>query len=368
MPNPSFNQTSAFRTCSRCIYDSSIPGISFDIDGVCNYCRNVDELTEVYGTGSDKGLLLWSSIVDDIKRSGKGKKYDCIVGVSGGTDSSYMVYLAKEYGLRPLAVHYDDTWNSSIASENIRKVLQDTGVDLETYVIDNIESNDIFRSFFLAGVPELGTPTDLALAEVLNRVAARYGIKYVLEGHSFIEEGISPIGKNYFDGKYIKSIHRMYGRMPMKTYPLMTFSNMMRSSVIYRIRKIRPYWYLPYSKDNARKFLENKCGWQYYGGHHLENRLVAYSMSTYLPSKFGLDYRNLTLAAQARSGQLCRTDAALMYSTPATPDPELTSYFKKRLDLSDQLYESVMSSPPRYWTEFPTYKKRLNGFVPYSAS
>ena len=195
MPNTSFNQTSAFRTCSRCIYDSSIPGISFDIDGVCNYCSNVDELTEVYGTGSDKGLLLWSSIVDDIKRSGKGKKYDCIVGVSGGTDSSYMVYLAKEYGLRPLAVHYDDTWNSSIASENIRKVLQDTGVDLETYVIDNIESNDIFRSFFLAGVPELGTPTDLALAEVLNRVAARYGIKYVLEGHSFIEEGISPIGK-----------------------------------------------------------------------------------------------------------------------------------------------------------------------------
>ena len=147
MPNSSFNQTSAFRTCSRCIYDSSIPGISFDIDGVCNYCSNVDELTEVYGTGSDKGLLLWSSIVDDIKRSGKGKKYDCIVGVSGGTDSSYMVYLAKEYGLRPLAVHYDDTWNSSIASENIRKVLQDTGVDLETYVIDNIESNDIFRSF-----------------------------------------------------------------------------------------------------------------------------------------------------------------------------------------------------------------------------
>ena len=197
------------RICSRCIYNSEIVNIQFDDDGVCNYCRQIEELTNLYGTGQEKGKNQWMRIVNKIKLAGKGKKYDCIVGVSGGTDSSHMIYLALEYGLRPLAVHYDDTWNSSIASENIRKVLEDTGVDLFTSVMDNKESDDIFRAFFKAGVPEMGTPTDLALAETLYRAAAKFGLKYVLEGHSFITEGISPVGKNYFDGKYIKSIQMM---------------------------------------------------------------------------------------------------------------------------------------------------------------
>ena len=350
--------------CSRCIYDAHVPGISFDAEGVCNYCRTVESLTEEYGTGLEKGRKKFEAIVADIKKAGRNKKYDCIIGVSGGTDSSYMVYLAKEYGLRPLAVHYDDTWNSAIASENIRKVLADTEVDLDTYVINNKESDDLFRSFFLADVPEMGTPTDLALSEVLYRVAARYGIQYVLEGHSFVAEGISPVGKNYFDGKYIKSIHEMFGRLPMKTYPLMTFFRFMRWTVFSRIRKIRPYWYLPYSKEDARKFLQNKCNWEYYGGHHLENRLVSFSIGVYLPQKFGLDYRNLTLAARARSGDMPREEAAAEYARPPAVDEELLVYFKKRLQLSDELYEQVMARPPRRWMEFPTYKKRFERLRP----
>ncbi|MBM3847471.1 MAG: N-acetyl sugar amidotransferase [Verrucomicrobia bacterium] len=357
----------AIVTCVRCIYDDRVPGIRFDGEGVCNYCRQVEDLTAQYGTGLPKGKAEWDRIVAEIKRAGRGKKYDCVVGVSGGTDSSYMVYLAKEFGLRPLAVHYDDTWNSAIASENIRKVLADTGVDLFTYVINNKESDDIFRAFFLAGVPEMGTPTDLALAEVLYRAAARNGVKYVLEGHSFLAEGVSPIGKNYFDGKYIESIHKRFGRLPMKSYPLMTFLRFMRWIMLGRIKKIRPYWYLQYSKEEAQEFLKAKCGWKYYGGHHLENRLVSFSIGLYLPRKFGLDYRNLTLSARARAGLVDRGEAMAEYARPPKVEDELLPYFKKRLGLSDEDYERVMRAEPKFWWEFPTYKKRFERLRPIFA-
>ena len=177
--------------CTKCIYDTSLPQISFDTEGVCNYCHMVDTLIEEYGTGQSKGEQRFKEIVAQIKIDGKGKQYDCIVGVSGGTDSSYMIWLAIQLGLRPLAVHYDNTWNSAIATENIRKVLGKLKVDLYTHVVDNKEVDDIFRSFFFAGVPEIEASTDLALAETMYRAASKYGVKYVLEGHSFIAEGIS---------------------------------------------------------------------------------------------------------------------------------------------------------------------------------
>ena len=206
--------------CSRCIYDESVPTISFDADGVCNYCKMVDDLINIYQTGLPDGETKILETIEMIKKDGKGKQYDCIIGVSGGTDSSFMVHWALENGLRPLAVHYDNTWNTSIATENIRKVLGKLNVDLYTHVIDNKEANDIFKAFFLAGVPEIEASTDLALAETMYRAAAKYKVKYVLEGHSFIAEGISPLGKNYFDGKYITSIHKRFGKLKMKTYPL----------------------------------------------------------------------------------------------------------------------------------------------------
>ena len=181
-------------------------------------------------------------IIAQIKQAGHGKKYDCAIGVSGGTDSSYLVYLAKQWGLRPLAVHYDNTWNSAISTQNIRKVLAALNVDLYTHVVDNKESDDIFLAFFRAGVAEIEAPTDLALAETMYRAASKYGIKYVLEGHSFVTEGITPVGRNYFDGQYIRSIHRRFGKKPMKTYPLMTFSRFLWWTCVKRIQKIRPSW------------------------------------------------------------------------------------------------------------------------------
>lgn len=277
------------KICSKCIYDDRIPYITYDNNGVCKYCHQLEKLKQDYGTGKKKGEEKFIKIVEQIKKEGKDKKYDCIIGVSGGTDSSYMLYLAKKYGLRPLAVHYDNTWNSAIATENIRKVLTALDIDLYTHVTDNKEADDIFRSFFYADVPEIEASTDLALAEVMYRAAWKYKVKYVLEGHSFMEEGITPVGKNYFDGKYIKSIHDKFGKLPMKSYPLMTLSRFLFWTVFAKIQKIRPFWYLEYTKENAKKFLEKEYDWKYYGGHQLENRMSAYRHSVYLPQKFNMN-------------------------------------------------------------------------------
>jgi N-acetyl sugar amidotransferase len=355
------------KICSRCIYDERVAAISFDAQGVCNYCRQIDRLKADYGTGSEVGEQRMAEIVRQIKAAGVGKRYDCVVGVSGGTDSSYMVYMAKQWGLRPLAVHYDNTWNSAIATQNIRKVLAALDVDLYTHVVDNRESDDIFKAFFNAGVAEIEAATDLALAETMYRAAHKHGVKYVLEGHSFVTEGITPVGRNYFDGRYVQSIHRCYGTRPMRTYPLMTFSRFLWWTCVERIQKIRPFWYIGYSKEQARAFLESEFGWQYYGGHHLENRMTAFFHGIYAPQKFHADFRNNTLAALVRNGKLSREEAWAQYSTPPRVEPELVAYFKKRLGLSDAEYERVMAKPVRSWHEFPTYKKRFELLRPLFA-
>jgi N-acetyl sugar amidotransferase len=352
--------------CSRCIYDDSVPAISFDADGVCNYCKMVDNLINTYQTGLPEGEKKILETVELIKKEGKGKQYDCIIGVSGGTDSSFMVHWAIEKGLRPLAVHYDNTWNTSIATENIRKVLGKLNVDLFTHVIDNKEADDIFKAFFLAGVPEIEASTDLALAETMYRAAAKYKVKYILEGHSFIAEGISPLGKNYFDGKYISSIHKRFGKLKMKSYPLMTFWKFIKWTAFFRIKKIRPLWYIKYSKEDAKVFLKSEYGWEYYGGHHLENRMAAFFHSIYCPQKFHIDYRNNSLSASIRSGQMERDEAIEeYYHKPPYIELELLNYFKKRLNLTDEEYDTIMAKPPRYWYEFPTYKKHFERLRPF---
>lgn len=345
--------------CTSCIYDERVPSIDFDVDGVCNYCRQVNSLVEQYGTGHKKGELIFANILDDIKRVGLGKKYDCIIGVSGGTDSSYLLYLAKKWGLRPLAVHYDNTWNSAIATTNIQKVLKCLNVDLYTHVVANKEADDIFRAFFLSSVAEIEAPTDLGYAYLLRQVAAKYSVKYILEGHSFIAEGITPLGRNYFDGRYIKSIHNEYGRKKLRTYPLMTFTRFIKSVIVNQTKFIRPFWYIKYSKEEAKEFLKEKYNWKYYGGHHLENRMTAYYHSVYLPQKFGSDMRNNALSARVRNGTLSREEAWAEYNTPPLVEEELVSYFKKRLNLNDEEYERIMNEPPKNWTDYPTYKKRF---------
>ena len=172
------------------------------------------------------------------------------------------------------------------------------------------------------------------------------------------------MGNNYFDGKYIESVHNKYGTRKMKTFPNMTFTSFMKWVLVKRIRKIRPLWYIDYSKEEARTYLENTFGWQYYGGHHLENRMTAYLHSVYNPEKFGIDNRNWSLAAAARNGLISREEALTIYNLPIDPNPELVTYFKKRLDLTDEQYEKIMKGEKRTYRDFKTYKKRFETLRP----
>lgn len=353
------------KICSRCIYDSRIPNISFDSYGVCNYCRQVEYLAEKYGTGSEVGQKKINNIINDIKKSGLGNKYDCVVGVSGGTDSSYLLLKSIEWGLRPLAVHYDNTWNSSISTMNIEKITRVLNIDLYTHVVDNKEIDDIKRAFLLAGVAEFDADTDIAFVQVLRSTAAKFGIKYILEGHSFITEGVSPVGSNYLDGAYVASVHDRYGSRKRVTFPNMTFYQFIKWATIYRQKFIRPYWYISYSKEAARKELIEQTGWEYYGGHHLENRASTFAHTVWLPQRFETDYRNLTLAADVRRGAISRKQALDIYSQPVVPDSNLISYVKKRLELSDDKYFEIMHGPIQTWHDFKTYKKRFERLRPF---
>ena len=354
-----------YKICSRCIYDTTIPNISFDIDGISNYCAQIDNLNLQYSPGR-LGEQVLMKMIENIKAEGKGKKYDCIIGVSGGTDSSYLLCKAIEWGLRPLAVHYDNTWNTAISTQNIRKITEFCNVDLHTYVVDNKEADDIFRSFFLACVPEFDASTDIAFAQVLRNASAKYKIKYVLEGHSYQEEGLSPQGTNYFDGKYIKDIHSRYGRRKMLTYPNMTFVKFLKSILFHRVQFIRPLWYLDYSKQEAMEWLRENSGWEYYGGHHLENRATAFLHTIYNPQKFNIDNRNWTLAALARSGKITREEAIEKYSSPVEIDEDLKKYVMKRIGITVEEYEKNMNNGiKRNWTMFETYKKRFEMWRPF---
>ena len=296
------------RSCSRCLFTSKIPGISFDGNGMCSYCSLHDQMTVQYPTG-EKGQHHLESLVKSIKESGKNKRFDCILGVSGGCDSSYLLHELVNRGLRPLAVHFDNTWNSQTATSNIYLMLDQLDVPLETYVVDNQEYDDIYRSMFMAGVPEFDAPTDIALKAVCLRAAEKHQVKYLIEGHSFRTEGVSPLGWMYFDGRYIKEIHRRFGSMPMKTYPNMGIGDFLRWSTISNIRRVRPLYSLDYHKEQTKAFLTREYGWEWYGGHHLENQITAFHHTYYLPQRFGLDFRFVELSGRVRSDQLTRDEA-----------------------------------------------------------
>ncbi len=357
-------QSSIHQTCSRCIYGTYVSDICFDENGVCNYCHQIGRLQALYGTGEKKGISALNKIVDKIKKEGAHKKYDCIIGVSGGTDSSYLLLKAKEWGLRPLAVHYDNTWNSAVATMNIDKVTRSLNIDLYTHVINNKEADDLKLAIMKAGVLEFEADTDIAFVQVLRSAAARYKVRYILEGHSFIAEGISPVGGNYMDGAYIEDIHRRFGSRKLETFPNLTFFQFMKWSLIYRQKFIRPLWYISYRKQKAIDELQEKTGWKYYGGHHLENRASTFAHTIWLPQRFNADYRFLELAANVRNGIIDRDEGLRRLMTQVTPDAELVAYVKKRLQLTDIDYDRLLKGTLRTWRDFRTYKKRFERLRP----
>jgi N-acetyl sugar amidotransferase len=354
-----------FIQCTKCIYNSNTSGIGFDNKGVCSYCNEIEDLKTIYQTGKKKGEELFDQILKKIRNSGKNKKYDCIIGVSGGVDSCYLIHLAvTQWKLRPLAVHYDNTWNSAISTINLSKILKKLDIDLFTHVVNNKEINDIYKSFFIAGVPEIEASTDLGYACLLRKIASKYNIKFILEGHSFIDEGLSPIGINYFDGKYIKEIHKKFGSVKMKSYPFLTFSFFLKSVIFDRVKFLRPYWYIDYSKEYGKEILKNIYDWQDYGGNHLENRMSAFYHQVYLPQKFNIDLRLGYLSTQVRNKKISITEALAQLKKNSKIELNLIDYFRKRLSLSENDYNMIMSQRPKYWQSYPTYKKYFEYLSP----
>ena len=346
----------AQQTCVRCLYDLSVPGVTFGPNGECSYCTLHDEMDMQYPTGT-KGQATLRDAVREMKEAGSGKEFDCILGVSGGCDSSFLAHSMVEQGLRPLAVHFDNTWDTAIATNNIYLVLDQLKVPLETFVVDNREYDDIHRAFIESGVRDLEAPTDIGFMGVLYRAAETHDVKFIVEGHSFRTEGVSPAGQFYMDGRYVKEVHRRFGTIPMETYPNMPFLEFVKWAAFSGIRRLRPLYWIDYNKEAAKTLLSKEYGWEWYGGHHLENRWCNFHHTYFLPRRFGIDHRINELSGRVRSGQMSRQEAELEFATPPVVDLELVEMVKKRLGYGDERWEELMGAPRRHYSDYPTYKK-----------
>jgi hypothetical protein len=312
----------------------------------------------------DVGESMLTAMLDEMKEAGRGKEFDCILGVSGGCDSSFLAHEMVQRGLRPLAVHFDNTWNSPIATNNIYTVLDQLEVPLETYVVDNLEYDDISRALIESGVPDIDSPQDIGFMGVLYRAAEKHGLKYIVEGHSFRTEGVSPLGWNYMDGRYIKEVHRRYGTVPMETFPNMSFTQFVKWAAFSGIRRIRPLYWLDYHKEATKAFLSSEYEWEWYGGHHLENRFATFYHTYFLPRRFGIDHRINELSGRVRSGQLAREDAKAEWDTDPVVDPELLAMVKKRLGYTEERWEQLMDAPLKHYSDYPTYKSTFERLRP----
>jgi N-acetyl sugar amidotransferase len=355
--------------CKKGVWDESIPGITFDEDGISNYYRIQESLTNDFPRG-EKGEKDWKKIIEKVKASGKKKRYDCIIGVSGGVDSSYLLHLCKEvYGLRPLAVNLDNGWSSDIAVKNIRKVTSKLDIDLETYVIDYEEIKDILRSYMRASLPWIDIPTDIAIKATMYNIARENNIKYVFRGNDFRSEGKQPREWTYSDSRQLKYIQKKFGdQKNIKTFPNLTFLNLIYSGFIRGIKDIRPFYFLSYQKQNAKEFLIKEYGWEDYGGHHFENIFTKFAMSIWLPEKFGIDKRKITLSAQVVSGALSREKAIEEIKSGVLNEQErqeLIDYVLKKLSISQDEYNEMMNSENKFYYDYPSdmpLVKRINKY------
>ncbi|OGV45658.1 MAG: hypothetical protein A2017_19950 [Lentisphaerae bacterium GWF2_44_16] len=348
---------SKMKICSKCVMDESVPSISFDENGVCNYCKLHDTLTNAYPTGED-GAGKLKTIVKKIKSEAGKKNYDCVIGVSGGTDSTYLLHWAKENGLRPLAVHLDNGWDSEIAVGNIKKSVAALGIDLQTYVIDWEEIKDILRSFLKASFPWADLPTDIAIISSLYKIAAEENIRYVIAGNNFRIEGKQPIDWTYGDGRLVKAVHKIFGNGKMNSYPNLTIMKFFYYTLIRKIKIIRPFYYMNFDKKSAQKMLEERYAWVNYGGHHHESIFTRFIIGCWLPRKFNIDKRKVTWSALVREGQMSRNEALeglkeLPYD--AARMKEDIDYVAKKLDLTHEELEKIFALPNKTFRDYPSY-------------
>jgi N-acetyl sugar amidotransferase len=356
------------RICNRGLWDLTVPGIRFDENGICNYSEMFDMYVKMYPRG-EVGLNAWNNWVKKIKKEGQNKKYDCIIGVSGGTDSSYLLYLAKFYNLRPLAVNLDNGWSTDIAVKNIKKVTSALNIDLETYVINYEEVKAVLRAYLKASLPWADTATDMAIGAALYKVANREKIKYIFNGSDFRSEGKQPTEWTYSDARQLLYLVRKFEGIKLKTFPYNTLVRFAYLGIIKGIKMIRPYNYLEYQKKEAQKFLIKNYGWEYYGGHHHENLFTKFIIAYWLPKKFGIDKRKITLSAQILSGEITRDQALKMLELPAY-DPDIIERDKetviKKLDLSAEEFKHIWDSPNKNYYDYPSYMPFIKHFSKFT--
>jgi len=342
--------------CSRCILDTSVEDIWFDEHGECKYCKIHDEMEKLHplDIGPEKEL---KKIVDEIKHKGRNKSYDCISGVSGGRDSTYTLYMAVKLGLRPLAVHFDNGWNSDISVKNIKKACEKLNVPLYTVVADWEEFKDLQIAFLKASTPDADVPTDYAIYSVLYEVAQIENVRYILNGHSFRTEGTSPVSWTYMDPLYVSSVHKRFGKLKkFKSFPHMTFLKLLWFSFAKGIREVRLMEFIDYKKKDVDGILKNELGWEYYGGHHHENLYTKFFQSYYLPTKFNIDKRKTELSAMVRSGQITREEALKeVQQTPYEYDEDVVKYALNKLGLSKNEFEEIMNSSLKSHDDYNTY-------------
>jgi N-acetyl sugar amidotransferase len=336
--------------------DTTVPEIHFDAAGVCQYCHIHDLLERQYPSEPSIRERQLNQLVDAIRRDGRGKPYDCVMGVSGGRDSTYGLYLAVKLGLRPLAVHFDNGWNTPIAVGNIKRLLETVRVDLDTVVADWEEFRDLQCSFLKASVPDVDIPTDVAIHSVLHRAAAREGIKYVFFCHSFRTEGITPRGWSFLDGRYIRDVQKRFGKLPLKDYRNFTLFDFAKYSYLSGIKSKTLVNYFDYDQKKVSEMLTREVGWKYYGGHHHESTYTAFIQSYLLPRKFNIDKRKTELSALIRSGQRTRDEAiSEVDGHPYEFDEKVIPYILNKLEISPPEWERIFRAPPKTHLDYRTY-------------
>lgn len=350
--------SSEYGMCTRCVMDTTDPDIFFDDNGVCNHCHTYDRMAREYVVDGEEGLRQLEQIAQKIRKDGQGKKYDCVIGVSGGVDSTYVAYRVKRLGLRPLAVHLDNGWDSELAVKNIEETLKRLDIDLYTEVLDWEEFKDIQISFLKASTPDSEIPTDHAINALLGNLAQKIGVKYVIIGSNVRTETHLPRAwsQGHLDWKYIREIQKKFGAQPFHTFPHIGFFTYYLRMVTQK--RVEILNYLGYNKKEALRVLQEELGWRYYGGKHYESIYTRFYQGYILPVKFGFDKRRSHLSSLVCSGEVTREQALDELKAPTYPpfmQEEDREYVVKKLGLTDAEFDAIMAAPKKSYWDYPSY-------------
>jgi N-acetyl sugar amidotransferase len=357
-----------YQECSRCVMDTSDPEIQFDESGVCNHCSEFALVTSKGWFPNAEGASLLQKQVERIKQDAAGKPYDCILGLSGGVDSSYLAIKVKELGLRPLVMHVDAGWNSELAVSNIEKVVKYCGFDLHTHVINWEEMRDLQLAYLKAGISNQDVPQDHAFFASMYHFAVENGIRTIISGGNLATEGVFPKSwhGSAMDAKNLKAIHRQFGSRPLKGYKTISFFQYyFLYPFVYKMRTLRPLNFMTFNKDEAISYLEREVGWRAYGRKHGESVFTKFFQNYYLPQKFGFDKRRPHFSSLVVSGQMSRDEAVQALNEPLYDPRELEddiSYFCKKLRIQRDEFNKLLAQPSRHYSEFDNWD-RLHALV-----